>query len=199
MRWILLLRAVNLGPTNKVPMKDLTALLEDLGHADVKTYLNSGNATFTSSRRSAKALAEEVQTQIRARLGLSIRACVRKDADIARALQELPDLPGYVVLNVLFDPPSAAALAAFLAQDWSPEQVQGNDQVLYLGLRNAAKTTLTNARIEKALGVGCTARTPATLAKMLDDTGGLAQRSSRSTTTGAWSDGPVPLRASRST
>jgi uncharacterized protein (DUF1697 family) len=166
-RHLLLLRAVNLGPTNKVPMKDLAALLEELGHAEVKTYLNSGNATFVSSKRSTRSLAEHVEKGIHQRLGLSIRACVRTDAQIAKALEELPELEGYVVLNVLFDQPAPAALQAFLETDWSPEVVRGNDQVLYLGFRNAAKTTLTNAKIEKALGVSCTARKPATLAKML--------------------------------
>jgi uncharacterized protein (DUF1697 family) len=42
--WVLLLRAVNLGPTNKVAMTDLKALLEALGHTEVRTYLNSGKA-----------------------------------------------------------------------------------------------------------------------------------------------------------
>jgi uncharacterized protein (DUF1697 family) len=166
-RYLLLLRAVNLGPTNKVPMKDLKALLEDLGHAEVTTYLNSGNATFTSTKRSSQALAEGVEKAILDRLGLSIRACVRTDAQVAAALEQLPELPGYVVLNVLFDEPEPAALKAFLAADHAPEVVRGNGQVLYMGFVDAAKTKLTNARIEKALGVSCTARTPATLRKLL--------------------------------
>jgi hypothetical protein len=39
--------------------------------------------------------------------------------------------------------------------------------VLYIGFANAARTKLSNARIEKALGVGATARTPSTLRKLL--------------------------------
>ncbi len=167
MRCVLLLRAVNLGPTNKVPMKDLRALLEDLGHTEVKTYLNSGNATFVSPERASRSLAEQVEAAIDQRLGLAVRACVRSDAQIATALAELPELDGYVVLNVLFDRPAPAALQAFLSTDWAPEVVRGNDQVLYVAFQNAARTKLTNAKIERALGVGCTARTPATLAKML--------------------------------
>jgi uncharacterized protein (DUF1697 family) len=166
-RYVLLLRAVNLGPTNKVPMKDLKVLLEDLGHTEVTTYLNSGNATFVSTKRSTRSLAQQVEQGIQDRLGLAIRACVRTDQEIAGALAELPQLEGYVVLNVLFDRPTPAALQAFLATDWSPEVVHGNDQVLYLAFVNAARTTLTNAKIERALGVSCTARTPATLRKLL--------------------------------
>mgnify|MGYP003296436926 CR=1 FL=1 len=47
--WVLLLRAVNLGPRNKLKMADLRALLGDLGHDDVRTLLNSGNAVFGST------------------------------------------------------------------------------------------------------------------------------------------------------
>jgi len=166
-RWILLLRAVNLGPTNKVAMKDLKALLEGLGHTEVKTYLNSGNATFESSSRSAKALAEAVEKALADQLDLHVRACVRRDAELAKALEELPDLPGYVAITVLFDRPGSGALRAFLDSDWSPEVVQGNEQVLYIGFQDAAKTKLTNVKIEKALGVSCTARTPSTLRRLL--------------------------------
>ncbi len=167
MRWVLLLRAVNLGSTNALPMAELRTLLEDLGHDEVRTYLNSGNATFTSPSRSAGKLAAEIETALATRLDLHVRCCVRTDAELHRALEELPELPGYVVVNVLFDQPTPDALAAFLATDWSPEMVLGNDRVLYVGFQNAARTKLTQVKIEKALGVSGTARTPATLRKLL--------------------------------
>ena len=46
MRYILLLRGINVGGKNKVSMKDLTASLEDLGYQRVITYINSGNVIF---------------------------------------------------------------------------------------------------------------------------------------------------------
>ncbi len=168
MNYVLLLRAVNLGPTNKLPMKDLKALLEDLGHDDVKTYLNSGNATFSSSSRSVRTLASDVEEGLGTRLGLDVRACVRTSGDIQKALDELPELEGYVVVGVLFDRPPPLALRDFLATEWASETVAGNDQVLYLAYHDGVqRSKLTIARIEKALGVGCTARTPATLRKLL--------------------------------
>ena len=68
---------------------------------------------------------------------------------------------------MLFDRPTTAALRDFLATDWSPEHVEGNDQVLYIGFANAARTKLTMAKVEKLLGVSGTARTPATLRKLV--------------------------------
>lgn len=46
MRYILLLRGVNVGGKNKVSMENLTASLEDLGYQNVVTYINSGNIIF---------------------------------------------------------------------------------------------------------------------------------------------------------
>ncbi|MDQ1641974.1 MAG: hypothetical protein QOJ90_1325 [Actinomycetota bacterium] len=167
MKWVLLLRAVNLGPTNKIAMKDLQAVLESLGHTEVRTFLNSGNATFESPARSAQRIADDVEGALRTTLKLNVRCCVRKQSDVRKALDSLPDLPGYVSVTVLFDKPSSEALNQFLDTDWSPDVVQGNNQVIYIGFQNAARTKLTNAKIEKALGVGATARTPTTLRKLL--------------------------------
>ncbi len=167
MKWVLLLRAVNVGGNNTVPMKVLAALLTDLGHDDVKTYLNTGNATFTSLKRSASSLAREVEVGLSDRLGVNVRAWVGTQADLQAVLDDLPELPGYLTCNVLFDKPSPTALQAFLDTDWSPEQVAGTQRAVYIGYVHAGKTKLTNAKLEKALGVSATARTPATLGKLL--------------------------------
>ena len=48
MKYVALLRGINVGKGARVPMKTLKALLEGLGLSDVATYLNSGNAVFGS-------------------------------------------------------------------------------------------------------------------------------------------------------
>ena len=80
-RWVLLLRAVNLGPTNKLRMADLRELLEDLGYEEVKTYLNSGNATFEAAG-TAKRHADAIEKALQNKLGLDVRACVRRTSDL---------------------------------------------------------------------------------------------------------------------
>lgn len=56
-RYVGLLRAVNVGGTGKLPMRDLRAMCEDCGFKDVCTYIASGNVvskpTWTK-RRSRK-------------------------------------------------------------------------------------------------------------------------------------------------
>lgn len=168
MRYVLLLRAVNLGPTNKLPMADLRALLEDLGHAEVGTVLNSGNAIFTSNRRSAATLAAEVEQALAAR-NLPVRACVRTSPQLQAALDALPaDLSetAYLLVCVLFDEP--ASRESVTGRPFPDVEVRAGPGVLYLaydGPVHASK--LTAGWLEKRLGVATTSRTPATLRKLL--------------------------------
>src|SRR5690606_8872638 len=48
MRYVALLRGVNVGGKNRVPKAEFQEVLEDLGFTDVVIYINSGNAVFTS-------------------------------------------------------------------------------------------------------------------------------------------------------
>ncbi len=169
MRWVLLLRAVNVGGRNTVPMVDLRALLEGLGHTEVRTVLNSGNAVFTSRQRSAVSIAVAVEAGLQDRLGVDVRACVRTPAQLQVALDGLPgDLPAtsYVVVCVLFEEPES--LAPVLEHVWPDEQVRAGDGVLYLAYGAGVHSSkLTAGWLERRLGVATTARTPATLRKLI--------------------------------
>jgi uncharacterized protein (DUF1697 family) len=61
MRYVALLRGVNVGGNHPVPKGDFKAVLEGLGFYDVTIYINSGNAVFSSDR-------EPVASEIRAAL-----------------------------------------------------------------------------------------------------------------------------------
>lgn len=78
--WALLIRGINVGGRNTLAMADLRALLTDLGHRDVRTFLNSGNATFTSRRSARAAMTAEVEDgaarAVRARTPATIRTLI---------------------------------------------------------------------------------------------------------------------------
>jgi uncharacterized protein (DUF1697 family) len=59
--YLILLRGINVGGKNKVPMAELKKCLEDLGYFNVSTFIASGNVFLASTRR-----ADEVQAQIEA-------------------------------------------------------------------------------------------------------------------------------------
>jgi uncharacterized protein (DUF1697 family) len=53
-RYLVLLRGINVGGKNKVPMAPLRAMLEELGYSDVSTYIASGNVILSSERPAAE-------------------------------------------------------------------------------------------------------------------------------------------------
>jgi uncharacterized protein (DUF1697 family) len=169
--WVLLLRAVNVGSRNKLPMADLRTLLTDLGHGEVRTLLNSGNAVFTSNRKAPGPLAAEIEKGLRDRLGLSVRATLRTLPELQAALDGLPkDIAdtSYVLLAFLFDKPTATARKDVESWDVSPERLALGDGVVYIGYDGPMHASkLQNAALEKKLGVGATGRTPATVRKLL--------------------------------
>jgi uncharacterized protein (DUF1697 family) len=60
-RYVALLRGINVGGKNLVAMSDLQRCFEKQGHADVATYIQSGNVLFTASGADAEALAHSIE------------------------------------------------------------------------------------------------------------------------------------------
>ncbi len=109
--YIALLRAINVGGTGKLPMAELRSLCADLGFADVRTYIQSGNVVF-ATRRSAAAAKAALEQALAARLG-------KPSAVIMRTLEELvaveaanpfPDAAPAQLLVLFLDAPPDAAL-----------------------------------------------------------------------------------------
>src|SRR5438105_2208316 len=69
-RWVALLRAVNLGARNKVPMARLRTLLEDAGYGNVRTYVASGNVLLDGPSN-RKALASELECLVADAFGVT--------------------------------------------------------------------------------------------------------------------------------
>lgn len=78
MRFVVLLRGVNVGGHNRVPMAAFRAMLEELGYAGVKTLLASGNAVFESKGRSTTAAhAARIAAALSQKLGVDVPAIVK--------------------------------------------------------------------------------------------------------------------------
>jgi uncharacterized protein (DUF1697 family) len=92
-RYVALLRGVNVGRGNRVPMADFEALLEDLGCTGVRTLLNSGNAVFTSTGRSQVELAESIAAELEKRLAVKTRVIVKSAAELSEIVDASPMSP----------------------------------------------------------------------------------------------------------
>jgi uncharacterized protein (DUF1697 family) len=157
--WVALLRAVNLGSRNKVPMAGLRAALEGAGYENVRTVIASGNVVFERSRPTASALEQllldefRVETTVLLRSAAQIRALARAD----------PFGGGNAYVAFLAKKPPASALRTLAGLD--EHALVGSDLVLHFPNGYSA-AQLTGAVIEKKLGCAATVRNWRTVEKL---------------------------------
>lgn len=92
-RFVVLLRGVNVGKSNRVPMTEFRALLAALGNDSVKTLLNSGNAVFSSAGRSEVKHSQAIASALLERLGVVVSVVVKSVSALAAAVSECPNSP----------------------------------------------------------------------------------------------------------
>jgi uncharacterized protein (DUF1697 family) len=87
---VALLRGINVGGSNKVPMADLRELMSSLGHTDVKTYIQSGNVVFSSEDSDTAKLAAVLDEAIAERFGVPGHVVVVSRAELAQVIADNP-------------------------------------------------------------------------------------------------------------
>jgi uncharacterized protein (DUF1697 family) len=88
-RYVALLRGINVGGRTLVRMAELKACLEDLGLGDVSTYIASGNVLFESDEGAA-ALATRIESAIEQRFELPVKVVVLDRQAYARIVKAIP-------------------------------------------------------------------------------------------------------------
>lgn len=89
-KYIALLRGINVGGNNKIPMPELKAAFEENGYADVVTYINSGNIIFSSRNSNTEELKKECEAAIADKFKLNIAVAVISVQDLSDAIQNAP-------------------------------------------------------------------------------------------------------------
>jgi uncharacterized protein (DUF1697 family) len=89
---VALLRGINVGGRNKVAMADLREVVAELGHADVSTYIQSGNVLFSPGGADADpaALAAALAAAITAKLGVTAPVVVLSSDELAAVIAANP-------------------------------------------------------------------------------------------------------------
>src|SRR5260370_21403165 len=98
---VALLRGINVGGHNKVPMAELRQVVASLGHAGVATYIQSGNVVFSAAEAGTAgaadtgaadttALAEALEQAIAAAFGVSVRVVVVSRDELAQVMRDNP-------------------------------------------------------------------------------------------------------------
>jgi uncharacterized protein (DUF1697 family) len=184
---VALLRGINVGGRNKVPMAELREVVASLGHAGVSTYIQSGNVLFSTGETEAGKLAAALEAAISERFGLWASVVVLSRGELAQILAGNPyrDEPNPRLVHVVFlnaEPPGdvldriAAAQQAAAAKG-SRDTVQAAGRVLYLHTPDGFGTSelaqvllsriLTPPQKQKKQAPAATARNWATATKLL--------------------------------
>ncbi|MFF6988715.1 DUF1697 domain-containing protein [Streptomyces sp. NPDC010273] len=173
-----LLRGINVGGNKKLPMADLRTLLESLGLDGVRTYLQSGQAVFTSGHGDEESLAADIARAIEERFGFTVGVVVRDHAYLAAIVADCPfpaaELEGKQLHVTYYSVPLADDRFAGLDQAaFLPEEFRLGDRALYLyapdGLgRSKLAAELSRPRLSK--GAVATTRNWNTVVKLAEMT-----------------------------
>lgn len=135
--FVALLRAVNVGGKNKLPMSTLRASLEAAGFADVVTYIQSGNVVVKASERSSRTVARRVEAAIEAEFGLEVEALVRSGKELVKVIDSNPfvgRVADVTKLHVLFldRKPDVVALETLAQKPFGPDEFVAGASEVYL-------------------------------------------------------------------
>jgi len=163
-RYIALVRGVNVGGHNKLPMAEFRKLLSGLNHTDVTTYLQSGNAVFTSTKRSPAKLSAEIQAALGDRLSLDVRTLVLSIDRLRQIIDNNPmarddEDPTHLYVAFLSGKPDAAAIRQVDPAKFAPDRFEVIGDVIYLHYpKGMGKSKLDPGSVFAKTGIWATAR-----------------------------------------
>ncbi len=176
--WVALLRGINVGGKNPVPMKDLKVVFEGLGYSGVATYIQSGNVLFRAAKDEDE-LAAQIPQAIAQRFKLSIPVVLRTAKELAKVVSSNPFLergkaPDEALLPILAvgylgRSPEAASVAKLDPKVSAPDEFRVLGREVFMKCPNTlGRTRLTVDLFEKALGTAVTFRNWRTATTLAD-------------------------------
>jgi uncharacterized protein (DUF1697 family) len=101
---VALLRGINVGGRNKVPMAELREVVSSLGHTGVTTYIQTGNVLFTAAENDTAKLASSLEAAITGAFGVKSPVVVLSRDELAQILDRnpYPDEPNPRLVHVVF-------------------------------------------------------------------------------------------------
>jgi uncharacterized protein (DUF1697 family) len=173
-RHVSLLRGINVGGHNLIPMARLRAIYESMGCEDVTTYLQSGNVAYRRTRAPGR-VAVEIEAAIGAEFGYGIRVLTRTHAALERivAVDPFPDAEPARRLVLFLESAPAPAVAKELGRVTS-----GRDEAILIGQEfhlhcpdGIGNTKLIGLLSDRRLGVVATGRNWRTVTRLLELSG----------------------------
>ena len=171
--YIALLRGINVGGNNKLPMKELVTLLAGLGLHNVATYIQSGNVVFQSERTDTVALSGEITAAIGKSHGFAPQIFILSKSELQTAIAANPFPEGagepkslhLFFLDALPQNPDWSKLAALKAAN---ERFALIDKVFYLYAPDGIGRSKLAEKFGQGWKIGITARNWRTVTTLLE-------------------------------
>lgn len=169
---VALLRGINVGGKNSLPMQALRELLEELGCRDVSTYIQSGNAVFISDE-SDNTLSLQISSAIENRFGFEPFVLILSGDRFTAIADANPyandDIdPKFVHVNFLASKAVEPDIDRMRELQTNTEHFTLTDHALYCKAPDGIGRSKFAARVEKLLGVPATGRNWKTVCKLID-------------------------------
>jgi uncharacterized protein (DUF1697 family) len=168
---VALFRGINVGGRNSLPMRELVAVLENLGLQEVRTYIQSGNVVFQSKSGEPAELASSIGDAIAKSHGFKPEVMLLEvdELEAAVAANPFPEAesePKSLHLYFLVSEPEHPDLEGLERVRRESERFQLEGKVLYLYAPQGIGRSKLAARVERSLGVAVTARNWRTVCKI---------------------------------
>lgn len=170
-RWVALLRGVNVGGGNRLPMADLRSSVTALGYHHVTSYIQSGNLVFDSDDGEETVVAR-LGSVLAERHGLTVPVIVRSGDALAAALDRHPFVSTRIeskFLHVAFLDRRPTSTHRPDADRWAPDRWALDGRELFLAYPDGSgRSKMTIEQFERPWGVTATARNLNTVAKLAE-------------------------------
>ena len=161
--WIALLRGINVGGNNILPMKDLRRILEGLGYESVLTYIQSGNCVFRSAIDAPVKLEDEIGSGIEKQFGFRPHVFVLSlemldAAIVANPYKQAMDDPKSLHFSFLSEPVCDVDLSPLEALRKESESFTLTDFVFYFHAPDGIGRSKLAAKVPQLIQVPMTGR-----------------------------------------
>ncbi len=173
--YVVLLRGVMPFGRNKVPMAQLREVFSGAGFINVRTYIQSGNVVL-DTHLGAREVEQQAHELIKKNMGADIKVIVRTGKQLQNVIVNNPFAIGYNISRIFFvlfaEQPLRQLAEELMAEDFGDEKLAFGEASAYMYIPgNAARSKLSNIKLEKKLGVAATTRNFNTMKKLVEMSG----------------------------
>lgn len=165
MKYIALLRGINVGGQKKIKMIDLKVMFESLNFKNVKTYIQSGNVSFDFGTTDTIELSNEIEKKISETFGFLVKTIIRTEEELRNIVNNNPFSKQqnieieklYITFMVDIPEPSTVLLLDIKKEENEKFIIISRDIYLYCP-NGYGRTKLNNTTFEKKLKTEATTR-----------------------------------------